>query len=1160
MTPAKSISGTTPGVLDSTQPQRLLRHPSSTLSFASFDPRVASADHGWDMRSLSLNEELYRPKRVVIETASSGDSSWRFVPKARWDEGVIDEGAWPRVVELCGQLVEFSQDQWDIYKLDPAYDCLVRAPPEVAVITMAALKPAGSKQPLGKHRMSSTEPCPEMPPAKNLHLDEDSSEEEVADMVVDDGTLRRSSGPSGRAKKFREEIEKNRKERRERGARRSKKLATREDIFFDFSMEDPLQPQPTDNQTPDTAGKRKVASLFDSLRAPDDREYFDRLPEEEATRNTANYSPTNASKRTRTFSPGATKRDLGTRRLEREKQKRERREKELNHRKQQRFQHFLNEIYSEVPNHAGPSNAREDALDGSDSGDEDDPAAELDPEAERMAFIAEARRKLAELEADRPLWEEEAKKRERLEKEEQEAQRSRMAERRAAEARKADEERRARMERERQQTQAEEEARARSSAERARRERERRQRNERWAYGPWTTQRALERYKTLSDIFDSAKFSPDDPLSFDFIPWPMLQTKFSIEDIDWAAVEAFFNAVKPHMRSQDFASFVEKSHRRFHPDRWRSRGLLKSVADDAERGCLEVASSAMADARDLRRIRSAGDRPVSSTPEPVLFRPSRRSESHVQSLGPQLPIPDASQSSSTVTVPPAIARGPNSAGLVIERSRSTVPTIHEHPDVPVALPAPPPPPPPPPLAAHNVSSYSRIMTFFGYGRGASRERKQLVSLWYNLAWGFVQVVLIITMLSIASRTESKTMPGRNEWAGCARLGAWSCIYVFRVVFSSSLTYWGYLRDRKAHANAEDSENAADGSSRPAAANTPPQLPSSGLSTGAPSSPNNPPELPLPHSILYSRLSILSSLITLSWFLTAHILEYTSIHTCRFSSPHIWWLTFGILCIMYLVVLEVVVLGFVVFVVAPIIFLVWNIFLMCLGRHPMQNPTMIRPDVAKLSPSVVDRIPLVMYIPPPPDTLPESIPIPEAVYSYPPKSTAPAKPKRRFKFLHRRRGNKDASSAPAGDLPERTPQQAGEPQTWQDHWEHTGYPFVILPGNRASCAVCLMDFEEPKRIADHDAIPTAPSSSTTEPLPSTSAIQEVSVETTAGTDNQLKLEDAGEGAVPLRLLACGHVFHKTCLDPWLTDVSGRCPVCQRAVELPAKRNKKERRTP
>ncbi|KAJ7262165.1 hypothetical protein B0H12DRAFT_1217556 [Mycena haematopus] len=1172
------------------------------------------------MRTLSLNEELYRPKRVVIETTCSGESSWRFVPKARWEEGVLDEGSWPRVIDLCGQLVECSQDQWDIYKLDrTAYDCLVRAPPELTVISLAVPKPMEAKQPLGKHRMSSAEPCPDMPPSKTFHpdLDEDSEEDEVADMVVD-GALpnvrRMSSAPGDRVKKFREEIEKNRKERREKATARSERLATREDVFFDFSAH-----QRTSSPTLDAGPKRKVATLFDSLplRAQDDPEY--RSPEEEFSRNTLNYSPTKTSKRTRTFSPGAAKRDLECRRLEREKKKREKREKELDHRKQQRFQHFLHQIYSEVSNAAGPSNQQDptDVLNDPDGEDEDKPV-EVDAEAERQAFIAEARRKLAELEADRPLWDAEAAKRKKLEKEEQEAQRSRMAERLAVEARKAEEERRARMEKERQQqTQAKEEARA-TGDERARRERERRQRNERWAYGPWTTQRALERYKILSDIFDSTKFSPDDPIAFDVVPWPILPVKYSVEDIDWSTVEGFFNAVKPHMRSQDFASFVEKSHRRFHPDRWRSRGLLKSVADETERGCLEVVHTAvfdheapqppsspilaslcaselgagccmksghleasanpgvMADARDLRRVRSAGGIPVSSSvrvPEPALFQPSRRSESAVQSLDPNLPLHDASSTADTIAVPPAIPRAPHSASLVIGRPRSPTPPIHEDAStalpVPLPLPLPPPPPPPAPLVTHNVSSYSQIMTFFGYGRGASRERKLLVSLWYNLAWGFVQVVLIITMLAIAAHTESKTTPGVNEWDACDRpLGAWACIYVFRVVFSSSLTYWGWLRDRKVHANAEDSENATDSSPRSAAAttNTARLHSSSGPSAGSRSSTIvNTPEAPaLPHSILYSRLSILSSLITLSWFLTAHILEYTSMHSCRFSSPHVWWLTFGILCIMYLVVLEVVILGFVVFVVAPIIFLFWNIFLMCLGRHPMQNPGMIRPDVGKLSPSIVDRIPLVMYIPPPPDALPGSITIPQAVYSnseYPPKAgPSTAKPKR-FKFLHRRKGNKaESSSSSAGDVPVRAPQQAGEPQTWQDHWEHTGYPFVVLEGNRAACAVCLMDFEEPKRIAGLEPVPTT-AAPPEEPAPSPPAIQEVPVEINdpaATTENQLKLEDAGEGAVPLRLLACGHVFHKTCLDPWLTDVSGRCPVCQRAVELPAKRSKKERR--
>lgn len=97
------ISGSVPGVLDPGQPERLFRWPNSKLSFAAFDPRTASSGQGIpDLRKLSLNEELYRPKRVVVETAPTGESYWRFVPSARKEDGVIDEGTWPKVIELCG--------------------------------------------------------------------------------------------------------------------------------------------------------------------------------------------------------------------------------------------------------------------------------------------------------------------------------------------------------------------------------------------------------------------------------------------------------------------------------------------------------------------------------------------------------------------------------------------------------------------------------------------------------------------------------------------------------------------------------------------------------------------------------------------------------------------------------------------------------------------------------------------------------------------------------------------------------------------------------------------------------------------------------------------------------------------------------------------------
>ena len=58
---------------------------------------------------------------------------------------------------------------------------------------------------------------------------------------------------------------------------------------------------------------------------------------------------------------------------------------------------------------------------------------------------------------------------------------------------------------------------------------------------------------------------------------------------------------------------------------------------------------------------------------------------------------------------------------------------------------------------------------------------------------------------------------------------------------------------------------------------------------------------------------------MTWFLTAHILVYTSLDTCRVTSPHLWWLTFGILCILYVMILEVFLIAVIVFIIGPVIY-------------------------------------------------------------------------------------------------------------------------------------------------------------------------------------------------------------------------------------------------
>ncbi|KAH7917080.1 hypothetical protein BV22DRAFT_1135718 [Leucogyrophana mollusca] len=124
-----AISGSTPGVLDPCQPHRVLRHPEATLSFVAFDPLTASgASQG------GFTRMDYPQQHVVIESLPNGEQTWKFVPYASRDIMVADEGSWPRVINICGNLVFCSSDQWDIYKLDSAYECHVHAPPGLTAI------------------------------------------------------------------------------------------------------------------------------------------------------------------------------------------------------------------------------------------------------------------------------------------------------------------------------------------------------------------------------------------------------------------------------------------------------------------------------------------------------------------------------------------------------------------------------------------------------------------------------------------------------------------------------------------------------------------------------------------------------------------------------------------------------------------------------------------------------------------------------------------------------------------------------------------------------------------------------------------------------------------------------------------------------------------
>lgn len=225
---------------------------------------------------------------------------------------------------------------------------------------------------------------------------------------------------------------------------------------------------------------------------------------------------------------------------------------------------------------------------------------EEEEERRREEALADSIRKMAAMREEEERHAREETDRKRKEAAERERQR------------KAEEERRERVRREAEmreaQARARERDRARAREDAARRERNRHMKDDKakWGLGIWTHARALERFKLKCVDFDSTKFSEDHPLVFEAIPWPVLVSplKLVVGDVSWAAVEEFFGYAEEELGASEYQTFVEKSHRRFHPDRWRAR--FNTVADEVAKGEWEEAVKAVAQALTPLWRRSKG--------------------------------------------------------------------------------------------------------------------------------------------------------------------------------------------------------------------------------------------------------------------------------------------------------------------------------------------------------------------------------------------------------------------------------------------------------------------------------------------------------------------------------------------------------------------------
>lgn len=156
---------------------------------------------------------------------------------------------------------------------------------------------------------------------------------------------------------------------------------------------------------------------------------------------------------------------------------------------------------------------------------------------------------------------------------------------------------------------------------------------------------------------------------------------------------------------------------------------------------------------------------------------------------------------------------------------------------------------------------------------------------------------------------------------------------------------------------------------------------------------------------------------------------------------------------------------------------------------------------------------------PPDTpeTPSGLAAPDALTQQqtPPAGSVPGatslpKPHPRFAFFRRKkRSAATGATSPKGEESEAAADDESEGE-WENRYVKSSLPFVRLENNRATCAICLMDFDEPPRKKIKGKFPSKGDVGAAAAGPSS--------------------EQSNTEPEPLRLLECGHVFHVRLLYP------------------------------
>ncbi|KAI0636435.1 hypothetical protein C8Q77DRAFT_501550 [Trametes polyzona] len=462
-------------------------------------------------------------------------------------------------------------------------------------------------------------------------------------------------------------------------------------------------------------------------------------------------------------------------------------------------------------------------------------------------------------------------------------------------------------------------------------------------------------------------------------------------------------------------------------------------------------------------------------------------------------------------------------------------------------------------APASRSLWRRLLEFLGHAGESDaerRERRRRMSLVIFVASAILQIsaIVVITVLAATRLSPQPERRGQTQFEACSDLAILNLIWLGRVVFVVYLLFWARWMKRVL-TRRRDTARAAAQANPAASANAQGDV---DIEAEALMEPTNPTltDYICPMNVIAMHILLikLSPALTLVWFVTGLLLTIQRGGHCRTASPLITALTTTLLLIIY---------------IRFLIHLVLSTLRIVMARRRSNQRT-----IGKLSQSEVDRIPLVLYIPPPPEvkedsTSPEP---PSRPISYPPSlpKPPPRAVTKKKRFIHfRPKRLRSSTLSMEGDLEQGVVQNSlgainslALVNSWDAMWAPAPYPLVRLPENKATCTICLCDFEEPKKVGAGrpPASPVNVEAAETPSVPPLSpaagqppgTIEEVEVEAPRAADAQTveRADDEGADALqPLRLLSCGHAYHKECIDPWLTQKSGRCPYCQTRVEIP-----------